>query len=293
MKNIRSSHIHIKHPSYLVGQSLLHPVFNQFHSGLSASWFTSENACSVEGVFDNASSVVRCLVILSGSCEIHIDDDIYILASQDIVMANLQDSKFKINTSHDFSCLELHITLEFLEDIKTPSWETEIFTKRKILRKSKLCLPLRKAATSLCLSMQKGFHNAPLRCAMALAVIGHSFEHIQESHPQNTLSTIEKARLDKAYKLLLSRKDIAPRIIDLAKYSGLSATRLKTGFREIYGCGPYSLFQAHRMEHAKILLKKYSVTETAIQLGYSNISHFSAAFQRQFGKLPNTYRKKN
>nr|WP_011078125.1 AraC family transcriptional regulator [Zymomonas mobilis]AAL36142.1 unknown [Zymomonas mobilis subsp. mobilis ZM4 = ATCC 31821] len=141
--------------------------------------------------------------------------------------------------------------------------------------------------------MQKGFHNAPLRCAMALAVIGHSFEHIQESHPQNTLSTIEKARLDKAYKLLLSRKDIAPRIIDLAKYSGLSATRLKTGFREIYGCGPYSLFQAHRMEHAKILLKKYSVTETAIQLGYSNISHFSAAFQRQFGKLPNTYRKKN
>lgn len=293
MKNIKSSHLHLKHPSHLVGRSILHPVFSRFHNGLTASWFTSEKPFYAEGVLDEVDSIIRCSVILSGSCQVQIENASYIFTHQDIIIANLTGTEFKINTSQDFSCLELHITLEFLEDIKTPSWETEIFTQKKILQKSQLCLPLRKAATNLCHSMQKDFHNAPLRCAMALAVIGHSFEHIKETRPNSTLSVSEKARLDKAYTLLLARKDIAPRIVDLAKYCGLSATRLKTGFKELYGCGPYSLFQASRMEHAKILLKNHSVTETAIQLGYSNISHFSAAFQRHFGKLPNTYRKKN
>lgn len=291
MKNIKSSHIHIQHPPYLKGQSLLHPVFNQFHQGLSASWFTSEKSCFIEGVFDNSASTIRCLVILSGSCQIQLDDDCYILSDQDMIVAHLEESAFKMSTSHDFACLELHVTCEFLESINTPSWEIESFSKRKIIKKDRACSHLRKAATNLCHSMHKGYPNAPLRCAMALAVIGHSFEHIKETPSKNTLSASEKSQLDKAYRLLLSRKDVAPRIIDLAKYSGLSATRLKIGFKELYGCGPYSLFQAHRMEHAKILLKKHSVTETAIRLGYSNISHFSAAFQRQFGKLPNTYRK--
>ncbi len=36
-----------------------------------------------------------------------------------------------------------------------------------------------------------------------------------------------------------------------------------------------------------------SVTETAVMMGYSNISHFSSAFRKQFGVLPKEIRRQN
>lgn len=137
MKNIKSSQIHIEHPHYLIGQSLLHPVFNRFHNGLSASWFSSEDSCSMGGIFDASASTIRCLVILSGSCQIQLANDYYILQDQDMIVAHLEESEFKIDTSHDFSCLELHVTHEFLEEIKTPSWEIEIFPKKGSLKRAR------------------------------------------------------------------------------------------------------------------------------------------------------------
>jgi AraC family transcriptional regulator len=72
---------------------------------------------------------------------------------------------------------------------------------------------------------------------------------------------------------------------------GLNQLKLKRGFRSLFGMGVYSLFQRHRMERARELLSHHNVTETALMLGYSNISHFSAAFRKQFGVLPGEARK--
>ena len=47
------------------------------------------------------------------------------------------------------------------------------------------------------------------------------------------------------------------------------------------------------MNKAKQLLVTNSVTETAIIMGYSNISHFSSAFRKQFGVLPKEVRQQN
>ena len=46
-----------------------------------------------------------------------------------------------------------------------------------------------------------------------------------------------------------------------------------------------------RMEKAAELLKsrEYNVTEVAIEVGYSSLSHFSAAFQETFGCCPGLY----
>lgn len=53
----------------------------------------------------------------------------------------------------------------------------------------------------------------------------------------------------------------------------------------------HAYFQAERMRHAKDLLPANSVTETAVLLGYTNVSHFSSAFRRHFGVLPSAARR--
>jgi AraC-like DNA-binding protein len=47
------------------------------------------------------------------------------------------------------------------------------------------------------------------------------------------------------------------------------------------------------MQEARILLEKTetNVSETAWQVGYVNVSHFSAAFKKRFGILPKHYLK--
>ncbi|WP_265733695.1 helix-turn-helix domain-containing protein [Acetobacter ascendens] len=45
------------------------------------------------------------------------------------------------------------------------------------------------------------------------------------------------------------------------------------------------------MEQARHLLRHKNVTETAMEIGYSNVSHFSAAFQRQFGCAPSMWQR--
>ncbi len=45
------------------------------------------------------------------------------------------------------------------------------------------------------------------------------------------------------------------------------------------------------MRKAMRLLKANNVTETAMLLGYSNVSHFSNAFRKQLGVLPNQARQ--
>lgn len=74
----------------------------------------------------------------------------------------------------------------------------------------------------------------------------------------------------------------------LAERVGLSEKRLKDGFQKYYQKGPYGFLQKLRMDKAKSLLahQPVSVTEVALQVGYSNSSHFAKLFKREFGISP-------
>ncbi|MGH2645859.1 MAG: helix-turn-helix domain-containing protein, partial [Chitinophagaceae bacterium] len=50
----------------------------------------------------------------------------------------------------------------------------------------------------------------------------------------------------------------------------------------------YDYFQKERMERAKVLLYEngHSVSEVAVKMGYSCISHFSTAFKKHTGLKP-------
>ncbi|TXJ26818.1 MAG: AraC family transcriptional regulator [Chitinophagaceae bacterium] len=77
-------------------------------------------------------------------------------------------------------------------------------------------------------------------------------------------------------------------IIDLAKIVGINQTKLKSGFKELFGTTVFGYVKDLQMEKARQLLlcEKLFVGEVADQIGYKYPQHFAAAFKRRFGILP-------
>ncbi|MEM6900411.1 MAG: AraC family transcriptional regulator [Pseudomonadota bacterium] len=92
------------------------------------------------------------------------------------------------------------------------------------------------------------------------------------------------ARADECLRTALANP---PSVLALANMVGLNHMTLKRGFRRVYGTTVYGRLRYWRMQVALSLLKDgNSVTQTALQVGYSNPSKFSSAFKREVGKIP-------
>jgi AraC-like DNA-binding protein len=105
----------------------------------------------------------------------------------------------------------------------------------------------------------------------------------------NDQETVRKIKHAKEY--LLKNMEAPPGLKELAKIAGLNEYQLKVGFKEIYGNTVFGFLLNHRLDHAHVLLdsKKYKVNEVAYQIGYTNPSHFIAAFRKKFGITPKKY----
>ncbi len=95
-------------------------------------------------------------------------------------------------------------------------------------------------------------------------------------------------RIYKAREVLLDHIGDPITIKELSRKVAMNECYLKKGFKEIFGTTIFDFYQQQRMEHAKYLLyeKSLSVTDVSDLLGYSSISHFSAAFKKHTGLKP-------
>ncbi|WP_143304453.1 helix-turn-helix domain-containing protein [Chitinophaga vietnamensis] len=98
----------------------------------------------------------------------------------------------------------------------------------------------------------------------------------------------DREKIEKARSILLEQLDAPITIRDLARKVAMNECYLKKGFKAMYGTTIYDYFQKERMEKAKGLLyeKGMSVSEVAMLMGYSCISHFSTAFKKHTGLKP-------
>jgi AraC-like DNA-binding protein len=90
---------------------------------------------------------------------------------------------------------------------------------------------------------------------------------------------------------ILNRLDTPPLINQLATDAGMSPTKLKRLFKQVFGDSIFSYYQNIRMQEAARLLReeKLSVSETGYRLGFTNLSHFSRVFQEYVGMKPKRY----
>lgn len=81
----------------------------------------------------------------------------------------------------------------------------------------------------------------------------------------------------------------------LARQVHISETKLTKGFSSLYGISVHAYQIEKRLEYAASLLVdgEVNVSQAAGLAGYSNMSHFSAAFKKKFGELPKEYKRRH
>jgi AraC-like DNA-binding protein len=105
---------------------------------------------------------------------------------------------------------------------------------------------------------------------------------------RSQLSAHDIDRLERARARLGEHLEAPPTLTELARAAGLSETRLKGGFRALFGTPVFAYLRQIRLEAARRLLleRHLNVTEVSMRVGYANPSKFAAAFRRQFGMSP-------
>ncbi len=74
-----------------------------------------------------------------------------------------------------------------------------------------------------------------------------------------------------------------------SEFVGMSPSFVTHKFKEIYGKTFHEYHNYKRMEHAKKLLRKHSISETSQMCGFSNRYHFSKVFKKIEGITPREF----
>lgn len=108
------------------------------------------------------------------------------------------------------------------------------------------------------------------------------------------LSNKDKERLHEAASIIRDNIETPYSIIELAHKVGINQTKLKTGFKSLFGNTVFGYLQDIRMDQAKryLLDTQLSVHEIGVRVGYQNTSNFSTAFKNTHGYTPSKLREK-
>lgn len=127
----------------------------------------------------------------------------------------------------------------------------------------------------------------------SLELLAYVFDRLlSRNHKANKLVIIpEYENVVKARDYLISNWQNPPSIKQLSQYMGMSPTKAKMLFRQVFGYPPHQYFKKKKMEVAYQLIKETNldISEISYQLGYGSLSHFSSDFKRYYGILPKKF----
>lgn len=112
---------------------------------------------------------------------------------------------------------------------------------------------------------------------------------LQEKDTGN-LRLEEMKKVEKAKKLIDENISNTYTITELSRIIGTNEQYLKQHFKQQYGMTIRTYILKNKMNHAKELLIKgdHKVAVIANKIGYKHATHFTTAFKRYFGFLPNS-----
>ncbi|MBN1836660.1 MAG: helix-turn-helix transcriptional regulator, partial [Spirochaetales bacterium] len=107
------------------------------------------------------------------------------------------------------------------------------------------------------------------------------------------LTRRDRELLHEARAILSERYAEPPTISELAREVALNRTKLKAGFRELFGTTVFGFVRAQRMREAfEVLLDgTCNVTEAANRVGYNSPGAFAAVFKAAYGFSPHRTRE--
>jgi AraC-like DNA-binding protein len=113
----------------------------------------------------------------------------------------------------------------------------------------------------------------------------------RENTPIQALNETDATGIYKIRDKILSQLSIPPVLDDLAKEVGMSQSKLKRLFKQIFGESIFNYYQRFRMQEAARLLKehKFTVSEVGYEMGFSNLGHFTRVFEAHIGMKPKRF----
>ena len=102
---------------------------------------------------------------------------------------------------------------------------------------------------------------------------------------------LEMNKIKEARNIIIRELADPPNLKDLAHMVGTNEFKLKVGFKSMFGNTVYGYLNDFKMDKARNLLDQrcHSVKEVSNIIGYSNPSHFIAAYKKKFGITPKKY----
>jgi len=142
-------------------------------------------------------------------------------------------------------------------------------------------------------SFQRNRHEKLFVAARALELL-HLFFSIGFSETRPHFSNQDRKAIQESVFIIENNLESPPCLIDLARHVGMSVSKFKMLFPKAYGMTPYEYLRKKRMEKAMYLLrhKKMNVTEVAMEVGYSSLSHFAKVFLNEHKIKPSHVQKK-
>lgn len=100
-------------------------------------------------------------------------------------------------------------------------------------------------------------------------------------------------RIYEARDIVLAKLETPPSLAELSRAVGVCQTKLKAGFKAIFGATVFEYVRARQMERGLELLlgTDKSISEIAYEVGYRYPANFTHAFKRHFNYLPTQVRQ--
>lgn len=119
-----------------------------------------------------------------------------------------------------------------------------------------------------------------------------AFGRLEEAAVQQ-FSEVDVGRFHKAREILASRFRPPPTISSLARELAINETKLKSGFKALFGHTVFEYGHECRMQHALHLLrdKRLRISKVAEAVGYQHQGTFASAFKSHFGIRPKDVRR--
>lgn len=115
------------------------------------------------------------------------------------------------------------------------------------------------------------------------------FEQLQNSEAPAKLKKIEMERMHEVREILIQQTGDQLSLRALAHLVGTNEFNLKRDFKALFGKTVFAYLNQHKMEKARNMLieEDTTVSEISKRMGYKHATHFTSAFKKYFGYLPN------
>lgn len=134
------------------------------------------------------------------------------------------------------------------------------------------------------------FYNSKIAEAVALIVAYHQKHPSKETKP---LSLKDTEYLGAVAAYISDHFQAELTLEHLANIACMGTTKLKSSFKQQYGCTITEYIRQRRLSHAETLLVStdFTIMQIAKTVGYSNAGRFANDFQKSTGLYPAEYRK--